>query len=55
MYALCTKRQRSAPHDTSVVGQALKPVRAAVIAATIHYDSGRSVADSPFNLRSCDV
>ena len=47
MYALCTMRQRSAPRDTSVVVQALNLVLAAVIAAAIHYDGGRSVADSP--------
>jgi hypothetical protein len=43
MYAIWTKRKLSAPRATSVGVRALKLVLAAVIAAAIHYDCGRSV------------
>jgi hypothetical protein len=52
MYALCTKRQQSAPRATSVVVQALRLVLATVIAAAILTTAAPvAFVDSPFNFK----
>jgi hypothetical protein len=51
MYALCTKRQQSAPRATSVVVQALRLVLATVIAAAILTTAAVAFVDSPFNFK----
>jgi hypothetical protein len=52
IYDLCTARKLSAPHETSVVVQALKLVLATVIpAAILTTTAAETFVDSPFNFK----